>query len=86
MYTTHSLSEMQILSRTPTIHVAQEAYREFGVDELRRQIDGVEYRGAVPTARAGGRRLVRNVLERLTALLGRAKHPVAALVVKSAEG
>jgi hypothetical protein len=84
MYTTHSLSEMQILSRTPAIHVPRQASREFGVDELRRQMDDVEYKDALPTAHARMSRLVRNVLETLTGLLGRARHPVATLVAKDA--
>lgn len=86
MYTTHSLSEMQILSRTPTIHVPRQASREFGVDELRRHIDDAEHKDATPTAHAGVWRLGKGVLEKLTALLGRARHPVATLVAKDAKG
>jgi len=68
MYTTHSLEELQVTSRTPTLHVPREVTQEFDRHELCRAALEMGQGDAGAAIRRGIRHLIDALVTRLSAV------------------
>lgn len=78
MYTTHSLSELQMTSRSPSLHIPRDTLHEFDRDALAQGLRDLEHSRARRNSRKVVGRLVHTVLERFAELIRQAKQSGAA--------